>query len=446
MSETQDGLPQPRRALAVAAILASIVMTVLDGAMLGVALPGMARELGVSASAATWLMNAYQLTVVTTLLPLAALGESMGFRRVFLAGFGVFSLASLGSSLAGDYTTLLLCRMAQGLGSSAVMSLTAGLIRYTYPARQLGQAIGINALTVAIASSAAPTLAAAILAVGSWHWLFLVNVPVGLAGMALGWRVLPDPPGTGRRFDWTGTGLNIASFGLFFLGIDLLLTVPVAGVPLLALGLGTGWLHVRRELTKPVPLLPLDLLRMRVVATAVAASILAFAAWYASYIALPFLLQSAGRSQVETGLLMTPWPAALAVVAPVAGRLSDRMPTATLASGGMLVMAAALLVVALLPPGGAVPWLVAAIACCGIGFGFFQTPNNRTMLAAAPKARSGGAGGMQATARLLGTTLGTTVLAVAFQLAPENGPLLGLGAAVVFAIASATLSLSRRGL
>lgn len=446
MSDAADGLPMPRRAFAVAAISAAIMMTVLDGAMLGVALPGIARDLGVAPATATWLLNAYQLTVVATLLPLASLGEILGFRWVFLTGFGVFALASLGASQADDFGTLLACRIAQGLGSSAVMSLTGGLIRHTYPARQLGRAIGINAMMVAASGAAAPTVAAAILAVGPWHWLFMANLPVALAGLLIGARTLPDPPGARRRFDLAGAGLNILAFGLFFLGLDLLLAAPPAALLLLACGIGAGVLLVRRQRTQTAPLLPLDLLRDPVVALSVAASICGFAAWYASYVALPFLLQAAGRSQVESGLLMTPWPLAIAVAAPLAGRLSDAVPTAVLCAGGMVAMAAGLALLAVLQPAGPALLIGGVVGLCGAGFGAFQTPNNRTMLAAAPKSRSGGAGGMQATARLLGTTLGTTILALAFQLAGSDGPRLALLAGVGFALAAAALSLSRRRL
>jgi DHA2 family multidrug resistance protein-like MFS transporter len=268
----------------------------------------------------------------------------------------------------------------------------------------------------------------------------------------VGARALPDPPRARRPFDTPSAALNALAFGLFFLGLDLLLAEPGWGLPLMALGALAGWFLVRRQFARPAaPLLPVDLLRIRAVGTAVAASVCGFAAWYAAYLSLPFLFQAAGRGQAEAALLLTPWPLALAVAAPVAGRLSDRVPTALLCAGGMAALAAGLAALlgaeaaALLSPGAAA--LVGAlVALCGAGFGAFMTPNNRTMLSAAPKARAGGAGGMQATARVLGTTLGTTVLALCFQLAgTEGGPRLAMGAAMGFALAAAGLSLSRRG-
>jgi len=436
-----DGLPTPRRYLSVAAILLSIGVTVLDSAMLNVALPGIARDLNITPATATWLLNAYQLSVVSTLLPFAALAEIVGFRRVFIPGMVVFALASAGAAFAPSFEALLACRIAQGLGASAVMSLTAALIRYTYPAAQLGRAIGINAMAVASFGAAAPSIGAAVLAVAAWPALFLVQVPVAFLGLALGIAALPDPPGQPRRFDLGAAGLNVAAFTLVFLGLDLMLAMPVIAVLLLAGGITAFAVLVARQWGVAAPLLPVDLLRDRVIATSVAASVCGFAAWYVSFVALPFHLSNAGRSATEIGLLMTPWPLGMAVAAPLAGRLADRLPTATLCALGMGLMAVALALLALLPGLALSTWLVVVVACCGAGFGAFQTPNNRTMLSAAPRARSGGAGGMQATARLLGTTLGTTVCALCFQLA---GPRLALFAGVAFAVASGALSLTRR--
>ena len=414
--------------------------------MVNLALPTITRDLGISPATATWLPNAYLLAVVTTLLPASSLGEIFGFRRIFLGGMLVFSLGGIAAALAPDFWVLLACRVVQGVASSAVQGLTAGLVRYTYPQAQLGRAIGINATSVAISAAAAPTLAATVLAFASWPVLFAVIAPIGLACCAMGWKALPHNPPTGRSFDLPSAVLNVLAFGLLFLGLDMALPRTGLAVLLLA-GAGlSGWLLVRRQLNQPSPMLPLDLLGNRVIGLAVCASVFGFSAWSVSYVALPFLLQGAGLSQVQTGLVMTPWPMALGLAAPLAGRLSDRISTALLCAGGMGSFATALLLVQGLGGGAPVVLLGACLALCGAGFGFFQTPNNRTMLSAAPKARSGGAGGIQATARLLGHTNGTTVMALSFQLAGSGGPRLALGFGILFALLAAGFSLSRRGL
>ncbi|MDN3567659.1 MFS transporter [Paeniroseomonas aquatica] len=441
MTPAEDGLPQPRRRFAVAAILVSIVITVLDTAMINVALPAIGRDLGVNPASVIWLTNGYQVVVVATLISFASLAEILGFRRVFLGGMVVYVVASLGCALAPSFPLLVLARVVQGLGASAVMALTAGLVRYTYPSRQLGRAIGLNAMTVAISAAAGPTIGSAILALGPWPWLFAVNVPLGIAGIVIGALTLPQTPRARRRFDWAAAGLAALAFGLIFLGADLLLTAPLAGLAGVAAGLVAAVALVRRDLATPTPLLPLDLLRLPAVAVAVAASVCAFTAWSLTFVSLPFHFIANGHDQLETGLLMTPWPLALAVAAPLAGRLSDRMPTALLCMLGGGVLSVALLALVLLPGGSPMPVLAVAVAVAGAGFGFFMTPNNRTMLSAAPMARSGGAGGMQATARLTGQTLGTTLVAIAFQLG--GGPKLALAAGVGFALAAAGFSMMR---
>ncbi len=441
MSASGDGLPEPRRSFAVAAILVSIVVTVLDTAMINVALPAIGRDLQVDPASVIWLTNSYQVVVVATLISFASLAEILGFRRVFLGGMVVYVIASLGCALAPSFPLLVLARVVQGLGASAVMALTAGLVRYTYPSRQLGRAIGLNAMTVAISAAAGPTIGSAILALGPWPWLFAVNVPLGIAGIVVGALTLPQTPRARRRFDWAAAGLAALAFGLIFLGADLLLTAPLGGLAGVAAGLVAAVALVRRDLATPTPLLPLDLLRLPAVAVAVAASVCAFTAWSLTFVSLPFHFIAHGHDQLETGLLMTPWPLALAVAAPLAGRLSDRLPTALLCMLGGAVLSVALLALVLLPGGAPMPVLAVTVAVAGAGFGFFMTPNNRTMLSAAPMARSGGAGGMQATARLTGQTLGTTLVAIAFQLG--GGPKLALAAGVGFALAAAGFSMMR---
>lgn len=439
-----DGLPAPRRRLAVATVMASIIVTVLDTAMINVALPAIGQDLGVRPADAVWLVNGYQVVVVATLISFASLAEILGFRRVFLAGMVLYVVASLGCALAVSYPMLLVARLFQGLGASAVMALTAGLMRHIYPSRQLGRAIGMTAMTVAISAAAGPSIGSAILAFGSWHWLFALAVPIGLAGIAAGVATLPQTPRAHRRFDAVAAVLAALAFGLLFLGAGLVMAVPLAGVAVLAAAVAAGAILVRRDLATPTPLLPLDLLRLPAVAVSVAASVCAFSAWALSFVSLPFHFISNGHDQVVTGLLMTPWPLALAVAAPLAGRLADRLPTAMMCFTGASVLAAALLALVLLPGSASVVALGLAVGLAGAGFGVFMTPNNRTMLGAAPMARSGGAGGMQATARLLGQTLGTTLVAVAFQVG--GGPKLALAAGVVFALAAATFSLVRRRL
>jgi DHA2 family multidrug resistance protein-like MFS transporter len=226
-------------------------------------------------------------------------------------------------------------------------------------------------------------------------------------------------PASRHPFDVAGAVLNALTFGLLIAGLNTLSEAHggAHAAVMLALALLFGIFFVRRELRQPVPMLPVDLLRMPVFAFSMATSIGSFAAQTMAGIALPFYFEHAlGRTAVDTGLLMTPWPVMTALLAPIAGRLSDRFPPARLACTGLLLMALGL---ASLPMLGAAPSyldLVWRLGLCGMGFGLFQSPNNRVIVGSAPRERSGGASGLQSTGRLLGQSMGAALVAVIFSL------------------------------
>jgi DHA2 family multidrug resistance protein-like MFS transporter len=211
-------------------------------------------------------------------------------------------------------------------------------------------------------------------------------------------------------------------------------------------GLLAGAGLVVREWRVPRPLIPLDLLRIPIFSLSIAASIVSFAAQALAYVAIPFLLQSVlGRSVFETGLLMTPWPIGVGIAAPIAGRLADRVPAGMLGGFGLAIFAAGLFFLSRLgasPDNFSIAW---RMAVCGIGFGMFQSPNNRVIVSAAPKPRSGAAGGMLATARLLGQTTGVVTVGAAFHLFGVGVAPHLLFAASLAALLAGAISLSRLG-
>ncbi len=433
-----DGLPEPRRTQAAACIAAGISLTVLDAAMVNIALPSAARDLGLTPADAVWVVNAYQITVVGTLIPFAALGEIAGFKRVWNWGLALFLLAALCSAMAPNFETLLAARVAQGLGGAAVMSLMSGLVRHTYPTAQLGRAIGFNAMVVALCSAMGPSVGAAVLAVANWPAVFLVHLPLGLAALIFGARVLPDVARQPRAFDIGAAAMNVAAFALVFLGLDLMLHWPVLGLAALALGIFIGAALIRGEMARSVPMIPLDLLRIRTVRLAIGASICMFAAHMVTVISMPFHLSAAGYTPVQIGLMMTPYPIAIGLLAPIAGRFADRTASALPVAAGGGFLALALILLGWIP---ASPWVCLALLLAGVGFGCFQAPNNRAILATAPRHRAGSAGGMQATARVLGQSLGATTAAACFTLA---GPWAGFYCGAVLALLAGALSLARR--
>jgi DHA2 family multidrug resistance protein-like MFS transporter len=320
--------------------------------------------------------------------------------------------------MAGSLSGLIFARIFQGVGAACIMSMNAALVRATYPASMLGRGIGYNALVLSVSAAAGPTLAALILSVGSWPWLFLINLPIGLAAIAIGSRCLPQARGHQSKFDWVSALLSAAMMGCTVFGVETATRYSAfVGGALIVTGIGSGALLIWRERGDPAPLFPVDLLRIRIFAMSIATSTVSFAAQMLAFVTLPFLFQSVlGRSVFATGLLMTPWPLALGVIAPIAGRLADRVRAGLLGGIGLAIFAFGLFMLSRLgthPGTFDIAW---RMAVCGLGFGLFQSPNNRTIVSSAPRNRSGAAGGMLATARLLGQTSGAVAVAVAFHL------------------------------
>ncbi|HEV8408613.1 MAG TPA: MFS transporter [Sphingomicrobium sp.] len=441
----EDGLPIPRRYWSAAGIWLALAMAVLDGAVANVALPVIARELGASPAASVWVINAYQLTITILLLPLAALGDRVGYKCIYIPGLALFTLGSVGCALGGTLDLLIAARVFQGVGAACIMSMNAALVRATYPAKMLGRGIGYNAMVLSISAAVGPTLAALILSVASWQWLFLINMPVGIAALIVGRKALPDPHGHGRPFDWPSAVLSGAMMGLIVFGAETFARESSSiGVALGAAGVIAGIALIWREWGAPDPLMPLDLLKIPIFSLSITTSVVSFAAQMLAYVAIPFLFQSVlGRSVLATGLLMTPWPLAVGIAAPVAGRLADRINAGLLGGIGLAIFAAGLFFLSRLGPSPDNFDIAWRMAVCGLGFGLFQSPNNRTIVSAAPKPRSGAAGGMLATARLLGQTAGAVAVGVAFHLAGVRVTPSLLLAASIAAIVAAGISLLR---
>src|SRR5438309_7608484 len=199
MNTAGDGLSPPQRYWAILTLVIGMVVSVLDTAIVNIALPTIARDLDASAAKSIWIINAYQLAVVISLLPLASLGDIFGYRRIYMVGLTVFTGAALISALSHSLAMLALGRALQGLGAAGMMSVNTALVRFTYPRRQLGRGIAMVSVVVSISSAAGPSVAAAILAVASWPWLFASSVPVGLVTFVLSLRLLPYNPPSDHR-------------------------------------------------------------------------------------------------------------------------------------------------------------------------------------------------------------------------------------------------------
>jgi DHA2 family multidrug resistance protein-like MFS transporter len=441
-----DGLPPERRRWAVLAIFTALAMAALDTAIANIALPAIAADLHTTPADVIWVVNVYQIAMVATLLPLAALGEIIGHQRIYLGGLLLFTIASLACALAWSLPTLLVARVLQGLGAAGVMSVNTALVRFVYPSRLHGRGFGNNALVVATAFTLGPAIASGILSVASWPWLFAINIPFGVVAMLVGIKTLPQTPRSPHAFDMLGALLTAICLCLFIVGIGSAAhgTSAVVVIAELMGAVIFGALLLRRQAGHPAPMLPIDLFRRPMFTLSVATAVCSFAVQGLAFVSLPFYFEDVlHRTQVETGFFMTPWSIVVAIMAPIAGRLSDRHSAGLLGGIGLVLLGIGMALLAMLPASPSVADIVWRMAICGCGFGFFQSPNMKAIMASAPPGRSGGASGLVATGRLIGQTIGAALAALCFGLAGHGGATWALALGAGFAAIGCIMSFLR---
>lgn len=432
-----------RRRAAIASVLAAMAAAVLDASSINIALPSIAHALDVEPSLAAWLVIAFQGALVAGLLPLAAIGECFGYRPTFVAGTALFGLSAAASAMAPGIVLLVVFRVLQGIGAASIMALGVALLRQTVAEEEFGKAIGWNAMTVAFLSAAGPTIGALLLGLGSWRFVFAGSVL--LAGVALiAARGLPEHRRERKALDVIGILVYAAVVPAFVVaaGLARLSFLPSAFV--LTAGVTGLWLLVRRDFRRASPFLPLALFRSPSFTRSVLASAACFTALGLALLMLPFALHDRlGLSAQATALMMTPWPLAVLLTTPFTARLLDRIHPARLCAVGALVLACGLAALAAALLVRDVPVYISGIILCGIGFGLFQTPNNRTMFLAAPADRAASAGGVQGTARLTGQVTGAVIASILLSLTSvEMAASIAFGIAALAAFASAGISQS----
>jgi len=416
-----DGLPMPRRHWALAGLWIGTAMSVMDASIMNIALPTISRDLAVSSATVTWVVTAYQVAIVMALLPIAALGERLGYHRIYLSGMVLFIIVSLGCAFAQGLEWLASLRFLQGLGAAMMMGVNGAQMRYVWPRALLGRGIGYNAVVVSSAAAAGPPLAGFLLSLADWPWLFLVNIPTGLLSLFLVTRFGPKTPPVTQSFDWLSALLNVLMFGGLFLAASEVVHGGLSswGIGCASVGGTAGIFLISRSRRNDRPMIPFDLIKIKPMRLAYCASICAFAAQMCMLVSLPFLLEEQLAIDVGTvGLVLLPLPISLALTSPVAGRLSDRHWAGLMSAIGLCLAAIVMGTLAMLSATAPPAFIFAiGVGLCGVGYGLFQAPNNNVMLRTAPIERAGGAAGLQATCRQFGQTLGAMIAALALRYA-----------------------------
>jgi DHA2 family multidrug resistance protein-like MFS transporter len=440
-----DGLPTPQRYLAITALALGTALAVIDGSIVGVALPTLAQDLRVEGSAAVLVVTVYQLVLVMTLLPFSALGSRIGLKRLYQYGQLIFLVSTALCFFARSLPFLLVVRAIQSIGAAASLSVMSALIRSVYPSRQLGRGLGINSVVVSASSAIAPTLGGLVLQVTTWPWIFGAAAPLALLSLVLGRHSLPEPKTHHEPYDVLAALLCALTFGLIIAGLESAVhgDSPVISAAIVAAGALFAVLFVRRELASHMPMLPVDLLAKPAVGLSAAGGLIAFVASMVAVLSLPFRLQQHfGFTPAEVGSVIAPWPLGMLITAPIAGALSDRFPAGVLGGIGMSVATVGLVLLAFLPDHLTLLSVSWRMILCGMGFGLFLTPNSRVIVYAAAHERAASAGGLISTARMVGQTLGATLVAALLSLGMGSNRAPPLLAAALATLAGA-LSVAR---
>lgn len=391
-----------------------IFMATLDGSILNIANPTIASSLGVELQQVQWVVTSYMLAITATLLFLGNLGDKIGSNRIYTAGFLGFTIGSALCGLADTLSGLIAARVFQALGGSMLMATGIGIVSNSFPPEERGKALGFTGSVVGIGNMTGPALGGFLVARFAWPTIFWINIPIGIIAFFLAWRFLPrqEQVVTDNGFDAVG----IILFGLA--AIILVLSMSAhAGIewPWLVIGLALLLVFYRYESKNPRALLDLGLFKVK---TFLFGNILGFIIYIVQtfmFFLLPFYLERLlGYTPAQSGLFMTIPPICLAVTAPLAGTLSDRIGPTRLTSVSFFLATIAFLMFSLMTAETRPVHIIAALVVFGVGMGCFGSPNNSSILGSVPKNKAGYTGGFIATIRNFGFALGIALSASLF--------------------------------
>ncbi len=397
----------------------ALFMVTLDNLVVTTALPSIRTDFHASLAALGWTVNAYTLAFAVLLLPAAALGDRLGRRRVFVFGLGSFTLASAAAALAPSASALIAARAFQGASAAAVMPLSLTLLSEAFPAGKRGLALGIWSGVSGLGVALGPLAGGAVVEGISWHWIFWLNVPIGLVLAPLALARLTESRGPGRRLDLRG--LLLAGTGLFGLVFGIVKAQDLGWTSATVLGSALGGLvllagFVAWELRAPEPMLPMRFFRSRGFSATSGVTITMFFGTFGSIFLLAQFFQTVqGYSPLEAGLRTLPWTGVTILVAPIAGILSDRIGSRPLMTAGLALQAGAMALLALVST-PTVPYghLVLPFVMAGAGMALVFAPAANAVLSSVRPQEAGQASGATNTFREIGGALGVSVLSTVF--------------------------------
>ncbi len=437
-----------QRTWALALTSVAFFMTALDALVVVTALPAIHAGLGGSVSTLEWTVNAYTLPFAAGIITAAALGDRLGRRRMYVTGLLIFAVASAACALAPDAGALIAARVVQGLGAALVTPLSLTILAGVFPPERRGSIVGVWGAIGGLAVAGGPLVGGAVVQGLDWHWIFWINVPIGLAAAILSARQLPESRGPAARLDIGGAAL--VATGAVALAWGLVRAASIgwgSGQVIVALCLGAlltaGFISWERRV--PAPMLPLRLLRIRAFTAANATGFLSMAAITSSaFLMSQFFQLGLGYSPLGTGLRFLPWTATPLLVAPVTGRLADRLGARPLMSAGMAMQAAGLGWISLdITTHASYVELVLPLVIAGVGISMVIPTTPTAALGAVPPADLGTASGVQTTLQRFGAVFGVAIITAVFSASGHLGSAAGVISGVRPALtAAAGLSLA----
>ena len=426
-ASTPTGEKEPWPALF--ALCIGFFMILVDTTIVSVATPAIIEDLHADVNEVVWVTSAYLLAYAVPVLITGRLGDRFGPKRLYLSGLTVFTLASLWCGLTNSIEMLIAARVVQGVGASMITPQTMAIITRIFPAQRRGAAMALWGATAGVATLVGPILGGLLVDGLGWEWIFFINIPVGVIGFALAWRLVPTLETHNHRFDWLGVALSGAGMLLLVFGIQeghqyhwnaVIWSLIVAGV--LVLGVFVLW----QSRNTQEPLVPLGLFTDRNFSLAnVAISVMGFAI---TALAIPLMIWAQvvrGLSPTRSALLLVPMAVMSIVLAPVVGRITDRVHPRLITGVGFACLVLSLLWLTFtMTPDTSIWWTVPPMIVFGIGNAAVWAPNSATATRNLPMQQAGAGAGVYNATRQVGAVLGAAAIAVLMdsRLAAEGLP------------------------
>ena len=392
-----------------------VFLATLDSSIVNVSLPTMVGALQTNFTIIQWVVLSYLLTVTTLMLGFGRLGDIVGKKCIYFAGFAIFTLASAMCGFSSHVYFLVASRVIQGVGAAMIMALGAAIMTEAFPPAERGKAMGIIGATVSIGIVTGPALGGIIVDLLSWNWIFFVNLPTGMVGVWMVWRFIPENvPAHRQKFDYLGAIILFVALTCFLIGLSIgqqygfshtavLILLPAALVFL------AGFIWV--ELVIEQPMIQLTLFRNPLLCVNLFTGFIAFIAIGGTFILLPFYLEVIlGYTTMKVGMLMCVIPIMMGIFSPISGSLSDRLGTRPITLLGLIVLAGGYLAAGTLSTETDAPGFALRIVGIGLGIGLFLSPNNSAIMGAGPRNQMGVVSGLMAISRTLGQTAGVAII------------------------------------